>query len=324
MTFRELCELYLAEGVAHKKPSTIKSDMRRIRHHLIPQLGSKRADTITIGDVERLLIDVAKGKTAPSKPSEDKRKAGSVVHGGARVAAQCVTLAGTIFAFAIRRGIRADNPAHRIKKPPVKKMNRFLSEVEIARLAAALDAESVSSGALYPSAAIKMLLLTGCRKSEILNLRWLDVDFEHKCLRLPDSKTGAKVVYLNAPALAILTELPRVENNPYVFVGTREGAATKAIDKVWARVRTKAGLSGVRIHDLRHSYASVGAVSGFSLPIIGALLGHKHAMTTARYAHLSADPLRAANEAVGGRIASAMADSRPELPTSIERGHKPL
>jgi integrase len=169
-----------------------------------------------------------------------------------------------------------------------------------------------------------MLLLTGCRKSEILNLRWLDVDFEHKCLRLPDSKTGAKVVYLNAPALAILTELSRVENNPYVFVGTREGAATKAIDKVWARVRTKAGLSGVRIHDLRHSYASVGAVSGFSLPIIGALLGHKHAMTTARYAHLSADPLRAANEAVGGRIASAMADSRPELPASIERGHKPL
>jgi integrase len=158
----------------------------------------------------------------------------------------------------------------------------------------------------------------GCRKREILNLRWLDVDFEHKCLRLPDSKTGAKVVYLNAPTLALLTELPRVKNNPYVFVGTREGAATKAIDKVWARVRTKAELTGVRIHDLRHSYASVGAVGGYSLPIIGALLGHKHAMTTARYAHLSADPLRAANEAVGGRIAAAMADSQPESPASIE------
>ena len=87
--------------------------------------------------------------------------------------------------------------------------DRFLSEVEIARLASALDAESVSSGAIYPSAAIKTLLLTGCRKSEILNLRWVDVDFEHRCLRLPDSKTGAKVVYSNAPALAILTELPQ-------------------------------------------------------------------------------------------------------------------
>jgi integrase len=202
------------------------------------------------------------------------------------------------------------------------KMNRFLSEVEIARLASALDAESASSGAIYPSAAIKTLLLTGCRKSEILNLRWVDIDFEHRCLRLPDSKTGAKVVYLNAPALAILTELSRVERNPYVFVGTREGAATKAVDKVWGRVRAKAGLTNVRIHDLRHSYASVGAVGGFSLPIIGALLGHKHAMTTARYAHLSADPLRAANEAVGGRIAAAMADSRPELSASIDRGRR--
>ena len=144
-----------------------------------------------------------------------------------------MTLAGTILAFAIRRGIRNDNPAHGIKKPPVKKMNRFLSEVEIARLASALDAESVSSGAIYPSAAIKTLLLTGCRKSEILNLRWVDVDFERGFLRLPDSKTGAKVVYLNAPALAILTELPRVERNPYVFVGTHKGAATKAVDKVW-------------------------------------------------------------------------------------------
>jgi integrase len=324
ITFRELCDLYLAEGVAHKKPSTMKSDIGRVRHHLIPLLGSKRADSITIGDIERLLIDVTKGKTAPSKPTQAERKVGSVVHGGPGVAAQCVTLAGTIFAFAVRRGIRPDNPAHGIKKPPVKKMNRFLSEVEIATLACALDAESVSSGAPYPSAAIKMLLLTGCRKSEILNLRWIDVDFEHKCLRLPDSKTGAKIVYLNAPALAILTELPRVERNPYVFIGTRNGTATKAIDKVWARVRAKAGLTDVRIHDLRHSYASVGAVGGFSLPIIGALLGHKHAMTTARYAHLSADPLRAANEAVGGRIAAAMADSRPELPASIERGHRIL
>lgn len=126
----------------------------------------------SIGDIERLLIDVAKGKTAPSKLTKAERKAGRVVHGGPGVAAQCVTLAGTIFAFAIRRGVRADNPAHGIKKPAVKKMNRFLSEVEIARLASALDAESASTGRPYPAAAIKVLLLTGCRKSEILNLRW--------------------------------------------------------------------------------------------------------------------------------------------------------
>ena len=312
ITFRELCDLYLAEGVAHKKPSTIKSDTGQIRHHLVPLLGSKRANSITIGDIERLLIDVAKGKTAPSTPGRDPRKAGSVVHGGPGVAGQCVTLAGTIFAFAVRRGIRADNPAHGIKKPPVKKMNRFLSEVEIAKLAGSLTAETISSGVPYPCAAIKMLLLTGCRKSEILNLRWSDVDHGHRCLRLPDSKTGAKVVYLNAPALAVLNDLARLENNPFVFVGTREGEASKAVDKVWARVRTKAGLRDVRLHDLRHSFASIGAVGGFSLPIIGALLGHKHAMTTARYAHLSADPIRAANEAVGRRISAAMSVSELE------------
>jgi integrase len=106
-------------------------------------------------------------------------------------------------------------------------------------------------------------------------------------------KTGAKIVYMNAPAMALLGELPRNESNPHVIVGTREGSASKAIDKVWDRVRKSADLSGVQLHDLRHSFASVGAIGGFSLPIIGALLGHKHSMTTARYAHLSADPIRA-------------------------------
>ncbi len=151
------------------------------------------------------------------------------------------------------------------------------------------------------------------RRSEILGLRWEHVDFEHQCFRLPDSKTGAKIVYLNAPALTLLSELPRVENNPHVIAGTREGAASKAIDKVWDRVRKGAELPGVRLHDLRHSFASVGAIGGFSLPIIGALLGHKHSMTTARYAHLSADPIRAANEAVGARIAAAMSNQSREV-----------
>ena len=121
------------------------------------------------------------------------------------------------------------------------------------------------------------------------------------------SKTGAKVVYLNAPSLALLQALPRIESNPHVIVGGVEGAAFVGINKVWRSVRTRAGLTDVRLHDLRHSFASVGAIGGLSLPIIGALLGHKQSSTTARYAHLSADPIRAANEAVGAKIAAAMA-----------------
>jgi integrase len=219
---------------------------------------------------------------------------------------------GTLLAFAVHRGIRRDNPAHGIKKPATRKMERFLSEDEIARLANALEEEARQSGNPYPAAAIKLLLLTGCRRSEILSLQWQHVDLNHRCLRLPDSKTGAKVVYLNAPASSALQELKRIDGNPYVIVGHRKGAPLVGIDKIWFSVRKKALLHDVRLHDLRHSFASVGAIGGLSLPIIGALLGHKHAMTTARYAHLSADPIRAANEAVGARIAAAMTDRSSE------------
>ena len=213
----------------------------------------------------------------------------------------------------------ADNPAHGIKKPPVRKMERFLSEAEIARLAGALDDDAARSGNPYPTAAIKALLLTGCRRSEIMSLRWEYVDFERQCLRLPDSKEGkgeAKVVYLNPPALELLGGLPRLTGNPHVIAGERSGAPLGGLDKVWFRVRKAAGLDDVRLHDLRHSFASVGAAGGLSLPVIGALLGHKHASTTARYAHLSAEPLRAANDAVGARIAAAMSRKADVLPTA--------
>jgi integrase len=190
ISFRELCNLYLAEGFAHKKPATIKSDVGRIIHHLKPLLG-KRVDAITRGDIERLRIDVSKGRTAAPVPKEAQRPAGSIARGGSGVAVQCVTLMETMLAFAVRRGIRADNPAHGIKKPPVRKMNRFLSEVEIARLAKSLEAEQKASGTPYPSTAIRRLLLTGCRRSEILNLRWEHVDFDHQYLRLPDSNTAS-------------------------------------------------------------------------------------------------------------------------------------
>ncbi len=155
-------------------------------------------------------------------------------------------------------------------------------------------------------AAIRLLALTGARLSEILTLRWDFVDLERACLRLPVSKTGKKVVYLSAPALELLSRLPRVEGNPHVIVGERRGAHLVNLQKPWRRLRHAAGLDEVRIHDLRHSFASVAAASGQSLIIIGALLGHTQPQTTARYAHLAADPLRAANESVGEKIADAM------------------
>ena len=306
MTVAELCDLYLAEGATHKKASTLKADRGRIVHHIKPLLGKKRVETLARADVERMMIDVKTGKEIHRPASTEKRPPGSVPTGGPGTAGQCVALISTLMAFAVARKLRSDNPAAGIKKPPIRKMERFLSEEEIARLARALDAETAASGNPYPAAAIKLLLLTGARRGEIANLQWQNVDFQRKCLRLPDSKTGAKVIYLNEPALDILRLLPRFANNLYVIPGNRVGAQSGAIDRVWSRARSVAGLRDVRLHDLRHSFASIGVVDGLSLPIIGALLGHKHSATTARYAHLAAGPLRTANDAVGFKIAAAM------------------
>jgi integrase len=306
-TVTQLCDLYLAEGVGHKKASTLRADRGRIEHHIKPLLGNKRVDAITRADAERVLGDVSSGRTAAAPLRNGAaRKPGSVPKGGKGAAARTVALLGTIMAFGVSRNIRADNPARGIKLPKSRKMERFLSETEIARLASALDEEARNSGNVYPSAAIKLLLLTGCRRGEVLSLLWPEVDLAHRCLRLPDSKTGAKIVYLNAPALALLAALPRLDGNRHVVPGMRAGEPFIGIDKVWVRVRSRAGLDNVRLHDLRHSFASVGVSGGLSLPLIGALLGHRHNTTTSRYAHLSADPIRAANEAVGARIAAAL------------------
>jgi integrase len=154
-----------------------------------------------------------------------------------------------------------------------------------------------------------LLLLTGCRRSEILGLRWEWIDFERAMIVLPDSKTGRKPIYLNAPALEALASLPRQAGNPHVICGRRAGHAFAGLDKIWRRVTRAAELPGVRLHDLRHSFASIGAAGNNSLLILGRLLGHRHAATTERYSHLSADPMRQAAEAIGQRINTALAGS---------------
>ena len=161
MTVAELCDLYLAEGAAHKKASTLKADRGRMVHHIKPLLGDKRVETLTRADVDRMMIDVKAGKAIASTRITEKRRSGSVPTGGPGTAGQCVALISTLMVFAVARKLRSDNPAAGIKKPPIRKMERFLSEEEIARLAGALDAETAASGNPYPAAAIKLLLLTG-------------------------------------------------------------------------------------------------------------------------------------------------------------------
>jgi integrase len=221
--------------------------------------------------------------------------------------------------MAERWNLRRDgsNPARHVERYPEEARRRYLSTEEFGRLGEALaaaergpvpapgepDPVRLSPVAL---AAIGLLVFTGARRCEILSLRWAHVDLEGCVLNLPTSKTGFKVIMLNAPAVAILTALPRIDGNPFVLPGMRKGRHLVNLTATWHVVRALAGITDVRLHDLRHSLASVGAGAGLSLPIIGGLLGHSQPATTARYAHLAADPLHAASELVGARIAAAL------------------
>jgi integrase len=317
MTLSTLCELYLAEGTGHKKPTTLKADRGRIKNHIVPLLGKLRIDRISRADIERMMRDVTAGRTAAAVPQQPHR--GKLVQGGSGTAAQALAVLGAVMSFAVVRGLRDNNPVRGVKKPPTRRLERFLSEAEIARLGEALDAEAKATGDPYPAAAITLLLFTGCRRSEILGLRWEWIDFERAMILLPDSKTGRKPVYLNAPAHNVLANLPRQLGNPHVVCGRRDGSAYVGLDKVWRRVCRAADLPDVRLHDLRHSFASIGAAGNNSLLILGKLLGHRHAATTERYSHLSADPMRQAAEAIGQRISTALAGKGNSSDANVRR-----
>jgi integrase len=141
---------------------------------------------------------------------------------------------------------------------------------------------------------------------EVMTLKWEHVDFANRLLRLPDSKSGAKVVHLGQPAADLLTGSPLVVGNPWVISGTLPGQRLSDLQPFWQRVRARAGLKDVRIHDLRHTFASAAVASGQGLPMIGKLLGHTQVQTTARYAHLSAEPVRVAADAVAQDLQRAL------------------
>jgi integrase len=206
-------------------------------------------------------------------------------------------------------GLRADgsNPCRHVKKYREQKRERYLSLEELQRLGQTLtNAQKRKSEDQFVLAAIGLLILTGARLGEILSLKWDHIDFAQGILRLPESKTGAKVIYLNTSAAQLLRAIPRLDQNPYVIAGKNPDAHLVELQKPWRRLRAEAGLNDVRIHDLRHSFAAIAAGAGMSLPMIGKLLGHSQPVTTARYAHLAADPMRAAAELVGAKIAAAI------------------
>ena len=326
-TIKELAPKFLrADAKVGRKASTLALYSLYFKVHILPAIGSKRAKDVTEAEIRKLHRQIGIDAGKPSTAN--------------RVVA---TLSG-FFAWGTKaREIdRTDNPARTVDLFKETSRERYLTTEELARLGAALrEAETVGLPHLvdetkptakharkpenrrtiidpHSAAAIRLLILTGARLREILHLLWTNVDLERGILFLDDSKTGRKPIVLNAPAVQILSTLPRI--GLFVIAGRSAGMEEEApradLQRPWRAITRRADLQGLRIHDLRHTHASVGAGAGVGLPIIGAILGHADTATTAKYAHLANDPVRRASERIGGDIAAAMGEAPSPPPDS--------
>lgn len=303
-TVAELADRYLAEHAVKKR--TEKGDRAMIRLYVRPRLGNRKVASIAYVDVDRLHREIS--KDAPYQAN------------------RLLALLSKMFALSIRWEMRADNPARGVERNPEERRYRYLTGEELRRLTEAL-ATHPSQGA---AGAVRLLLLTGARRGEVLSATWDQFDLEIGTWIKPSSHTKQKRehrVPLSAPARQLLVEM-RAEAeerakqkgrqpSPYLFPARVGDGPMVEIKTSWAALCRAADLSGVRLHDLRHTYASVLASAGLSLPVIGALLGHTQPGTTARYSHLFDDPLRAATERAAAVI---VGKGEAGEVVSIERG----
>ena len=285
-TVTDLADRYRREHVAvHCKPNTVKHYGLMLNKHIVPRLGD-----LKVADVER----------------NDILKFQFQLSGMPTVANRCLDILVKMFNLAELWEMRPPgrNPCKSVRRyKVVRRKERFLTPKELSRLGRVLEvapAERLASR--HAAAAIRLLLLTGCRRNEIMGLAWDDLDFEAGEMRLRDSKTGGRIVPLPPAAAAVLADLPRIDRNPWVFPGKRKGTHQVNINESWDRVRRRAGLDDVRLHDLRHTFASRALAIGEGLPMIGELLGHRKIDTTARYAHLARESIQASTAKVADSI----------------------
>ena len=281
----DLFERYMREHAeSKKKPSSVREDRRMWESYVLPALGRRRVDQISTSDMHSLHAGMHTTPYQANRLMELLRKA---------------------FRLAELWGWREkhSNPCDGIDRYRERRRERFLSENELTRLSDALvEAERTGTESPFLVAAIKLLMYTGCRPSEIRTLRWEYVDLSRRCLFLPDSKTGRRTVYLNSAAIEVLEGLPHAVGNPYVIVGEKQGKCWVNLRKPWLRIRESAGLENVRLYDLRHTYASYGAIAGLTSVLLQELMGHKSIATTMRYVHLTAGPMLEAAEVIGERL----------------------
>ncbi len=293
-TVAELAERYLTEHVEVRcKPRTVEACRWLVKKFVIPDLGKMAIDAV---DREHIAALHHKHRDTPYQAN------------------RILEVVRKMFNLADAWGLRKDgaNPCRFVQKYKEKKRERFLTDEEFHRLGQILnEIEADGSETLSAVTATRLLMLTGCRLSEIQTLRWEDVNLEAAEIRLRDAKTGARMVPLSSAAVSVLSALPRPEDNPWVIVGKKPGAHLTDLQHPWRRIRARADLDDVRIHDLRHSFASRALALGESLPMIGKLLGHTQVQTTARYAHLANESVKASGSRVGDSIGAHIAPSEP-------------
>lgn len=333
-TVKEIGEAWFKRHIIAKRKASTAAHYRQVLEtHVYPRIGSKRAVLVTRQEIARLHSDIAEKAQEKRKDTAKARASKRTTKGGKYVANQALRILSSIFNWAATTGFVPEdhrNPATRIEKFEEIGRERFLTSEELGRLGAAiLEAETVGIEWVvdetkptskhipkfrrtkitpHVAGALRLLVFTGMRLREVLNLEWRSYDRERGLLLLPDSKTGKKAIVLSAPAIEILDTLPRLGR--YVVASESAGSENEQprtdIKKPWRLVTRRAELEGLRIHDLRHSFASVGAGGGLGLPLIGGLLGHADPKTTARYAHLAVDPLRQAADMIAASLANSL------------------
>lgn len=313
-TVSDLLDLYEREGLVVQrgkrqgeamKETTAAYTIARLRHHVAPLLGKRKCKDLVPGDIERFVRDVSAGKTAKDEKVAPRKRI--IVKGGDGAARKVLRDFSAVCSFAVRRGIMATNPVeHAAVRKTDNRRELFLTLEQIAALGATLKAMEEEGVPRMAIDGIRLLALTGCRRNEILALRWDEVDFQRGLLIFADSKTGKNVRPLGAAAMAVIAGIPKGES-PYVFPSTEGDGFYQGGKRFWPDVRRRAKLpTETTLHTLRHSIGSLSASSGESLLITGAILGHANPRSTAIYAHVSADPAKRAADAVSRTVHAAM------------------